>query len=56
MKLIRKKYSYKDKNGKEKAGFNFYLVTSTGHTIAIKNVFKEGYLVLLYNSEEGNTN
>ena len=50
MELLRKKVNYTDKNGKEKTVYNFYLKLDSGHFVAIKNTFKEGYLPLVFAS------
>lgn len=48
MKLLKKKTNYRNKEGKEKETYYFYLELDNGYLIPIKNTFKEGYMPLLY--------
>ena len=39
--LVKVPYSYKDKNGKERIGYNFFLVTSSGERVQISPHYNE---------------
>lgn len=50
--LKYKKVTYKDKNGNDKVGYNFYLATEDKKYIAIRPSFNNDFAILKYLAEE----